>query len=149
MWTSTLYTSNALTLSIITKIVSLLWRLLPKTSTFCRYCRKKLKKTFSCKLPLALFEPLQLYTEEQVSEFEVILVRNFPRLDWIRTRITPNTDTFQEVLIIKGIRSLQASDIYDFKNELHNKDIFLAMLNWLYSYSRASVLEIAVNKGSN
>ena len=33
--------------------------------------------------------------------FVVILIRIFPYLDWIRTRTTPNTDTFYEILILK------------------------------------------------
>ena len=48
------------------------------------------------------------YTVRKVSLFGVILVRIFPHSDWIRTRITPNTDTFYAALNIT-IR-------YEFKN---------------------------------
>ena len=52
------------------------------------------------------------FTVWEVSVFGVILVRIFPHSDWIRrdmeyecgklrTRITPNTDTFHTVLVIK------------------------------------------------
>ena len=41
---------------------------------------------------------LKPYTAWKLSIFEVILVRIFPHLDWARTRITPNMDTFYAVL---------------------------------------------------
>ena len=39
------------------------------------------------------------YIAWKVSVFGVILVHIFPHLDWIRTRITLNTDTFYAVLL--------------------------------------------------
>ena len=37
---------------------------------------------------------LKKITAWKVSEFGVILVRVFPDLEWMRIRITPDTDTF-------------------------------------------------------
>ena len=46
-----------------------------------------------------------------MSVFGVILVRIFLYSDWIRTRITPNTDTFYAVyIVIKGAISEEYSE---------------------------------------
>ena len=38
------------------------------------------------------------FTAWKLSIFGVILVRIFPHLDWLQTRITPNTDNFYAVI---------------------------------------------------
>ena len=50
-------------------------------------------------LPNSLWIKSHLSTVWKVSVFGVILVHIFPHSDWIRTRITPNADTFYSVII--------------------------------------------------
>ena len=50
-------------------------------------------------LPNSPWIKSHLSTVWKVSVFGVILVHIFPHSDWIRTRITPNADTFYSVII--------------------------------------------------
>ena len=72
---------------------------------------------------------LDISLQEKVSVFGVFLARIFPHSNWIRTRKTPNTDTFYVVymIIISGMHYL--SQVFLVKKVLIPKE-FLEAIVW-------------------
>ena len=66
-------------------------------------------------------------TTWKVPVFGVILVRIFPHLDWIRTRITPNTDTFYAVNVIGRTRIFNYSQFKKYYRYI----MFSLQINWI------------------
>ena len=62
-------------------------------------------------------------TAWKVSVFEVILVCIFPHSDWMRTKITPNTDTFYTVF---------RDNISCYLDELHNNMQHISKLKSIF-----------------
>ena len=71
----------------------------------------------------------ETYTTSKVPVFGYVLVRIFLHLGWIRTRITPNTDTFHAVLYVVGARMVFTACKRRYQRKMLFLDVKIARLN--------------------